>query len=60
MKRCHKILIGLSLLAFMWVWAYGQLDLLSWLAIPIVILGIVGAYAAYDILGSILQIKSYP
>lgn len=60
MKRCHKILIGLSLLAFVWLWAYSQLELWSWLAIPVAILAIVGAYAAYDILGSILQIKSYP
>jgi len=60
MKRWQKIFKGLALILVSWLWSYNQLDLCSWLTIPICIAGALALYAAYDILGSIATIKSYP
>jgi hypothetical protein len=60
MKRWQKIFLGLALILVTWLWSFNQLDLCSWLAIPICMAAIVALYAAYDILGSIVTIKSYP
>jgi hypothetical protein len=60
MKRCVKIILGLSLMLALWLWSYSQLELSSWLTIPIIVAALLAVYAANDILGSIIRIKSYP
>ncbi len=60
MKRWQNIVILLSVCLALWLWSYSQITLYSWLSIPTSVVIFVGLYAAYDILGSILIIKSYP
>lgn len=60
MKRCHKIILSLLLILCLWLWSFSQLDLVSGLAIPLVAAVLLAAYAAWDILGSIINIKNYP
>ena len=60
MKRWQKIFLGLALIIVSWLWSFNQLDLCTWLAIPLSIAAALALYAAYDILGSIVNIKSYP
>ena len=60
MKRWQIIFISLLLLFTLWVWSYTQLELCNWLAIPLVAAVLLALYAANDILGSIIKLKSYP
>ena len=60
MKRWQNIVVFLSVCLALWLWSYTQISLNSWLSIPAGVVILVGLYAAYDIFGSILSIKSYP
>ena len=60
MKRGHKLtltaLFGLSL----WLYVYSHIHLVTWLAIPVAILAVVGVYACTSIALSISRIKDCP
>jgi len=60
MKKWQIKIIVIVLLFTVWIWMGSYLDLLYWLAWPVVVVAAVGAYAAYDIFGSIMRIKSKP
>jgi hypothetical protein len=60
MKRWQTIFLALFFLLALWLWSYTHLELCNWLAIPLVAAALLALYAAYDILGSIFGIKSYP
>lgn len=60
MKRAHKIIACLSLIATIWLWSRNQLSFELWISFPITLAVLLAIYAAVDILGSIAKIKAYP
>lgn len=52
------MLLGMALV--IWMWSYSSLSTYQWLAVPLAVLGMVGGYAAVEILGSIAKIREFP